>query len=99
MAAPTTGHHKTDYIRTAHLAEVAAAFAVDVLRPGGAFVAKVFRGGTENELLTLLKRNFATVIHMKPPSSRQESVEMYVVAKGFKGRSPATPSAGDGSAD
>jgi 23S rRNA (uridine2552-2'-O)-methyltransferase len=93
MAAPTTGHHKTDYIRTAYLAEVAAAFAVDVLRPGGAFVAKVFRGGTENELLTLLKRNFATVVHMKPPSSRQESVEMYVVAKGFKGRSPVTPSA------
>jgi 23S rRNA (uridine2552-2'-O)-methyltransferase len=86
MASPTTGHHKTDYLRTAHLAEVAAAFAVDVLRPGGSFVAKVFRGGTENELLTLLKRNFATVAHMKPPSSRQESVEMYVVAKGFKGR-------------
>lgn len=86
MAAPTTGHHKTDYIRTAHLCEVAAHFAVDVLNPGGSFVAKVFRGGTEAELLTLLKQNFGTVVHMKPPSSRQESVEMYVVAKGFKGR-------------
>jgi 23S rRNA (uridine2552-2'-O)-methyltransferase len=88
MAAPTTGHHKTDYLRTAMLAEVAAAFAVDVLRPGGSFVAKVFRGGTESDLLTLLKQNFATVAHMKPPSSRQESVEMYVVAKGFKGPRP-----------
>jgi 23S rRNA (uridine2552-2'-O)-methyltransferase len=89
MASPTTGHHKTDYIRTAYLAEVAAAFAVDVLKPGGSFVAKVFRGGTENELLTLLKQNFTTVAHMKPPSSRQESVEMYVVAKGFKGKRDA----------
>ena len=86
MAAPTTGHHKTDYMRTAYLCEVAAHFAVDVLKPGGAFVAKVFRGGTETDLLATLKRNFATVAHMKPPSSRQESVEMYVVAKGFKGR-------------
>lgn len=87
MAAPTTGHHKTDHLRTTYLCEVAAAFAVDVLRPGGAFVAKVFRGGTENELLATLKQNFAQVFHFKPPSSRQESVEMYVVAKGFKGRS------------
>ncbi len=86
MAAPTTGHHKTDYLRTAYLAEVAAAFAIDVLNPGGSFVAKVFRGGTETDLLTVLKQNFAQVVHMKPPSSRQESVEMYVVAKGFKGR-------------
>ncbi len=86
MASPTTGHHKTDYLRTAHLCEVAAAFAIDVLNPGGSFVAKVFRGGTENDLLALLKQNFAQVLHVKPPSSRQESVEMYVVAKGFKGR-------------
>lgn len=86
MAAPTTGHHKTDHLRTTYLCEVAAAFAVDVLRPGGSFVAKVFRGGTENELLATLKQNFAQVFHFKPPSSRQESVEMYVVAKGFKGR-------------
>lgn len=86
MAAPTTGHHKTDHLRTTHLCEVAAAFAVDVLRPGGSFVAKVFRGGTENDLLAMLKQNFQTVAHFKPPASRQESVEMYVVAKGFKGR-------------
>lgn len=89
MAAPTTGHHKTDHLRTTYLCEVAAAFAIDVLRPGGSFVAKVFRGGTENELLATLKQNFAQVFHFKPPSSRQESVEMYVVAKGFKGRPSA----------
>lgn len=91
MAAPTTGHHKTDHLRTTHLCEVAAAFAVDVLKPGGSFVAKVFRGGTENELLALLKQNFAQVLHIKPPASRQESVEMYVVAKGFKGRRDSSP--------
>lgn len=89
MAAPTTGHHKTDYLRTAYLCEVAADFAIHVLRPGGAFIAKVFRGGTENDLLAVLKQNFAQVVHFKPPSSRQESVEMYVVAKGFKGVQPA----------
>lgn len=97
MAAPTTGHQQTDHLRTTYLCEVAAAFAIDVLRPGGAFVAKVFRGGTENELLSTLKQNFAQVVHFKPPSSRQESVEMYVVARGFKGR-PETGAAeaGDG---
>jgi 23S rRNA (uridine2552-2'-O)-methyltransferase len=95
MAAPTTGHHKTDYLKTTYLCEVAVDFAVNVLRPGGAFIAKVFRGGTENELLATLKRHFAEVHHFKPPSSRQESVEMYVVAKGFKGR----PAATDGEAD
>ncbi len=89
IAAPTTGHHKTDHLRTTYLCEVAIAFAVDMLRPGGAFVAKVFRGGTENELLATLKQNFAQVFHFKPPSSRHESVEMYVVAKGFKGRQEA----------
>ena len=73
---------------------MAADFAIDVLRPGGAFVAKVFRGGTENELLATLKQNFAQVFHFKPPSSRQESVEMYVVAKGFKGRAAAPAEAG-----
>lgn len=96
MAAPTTGHHKTDYLRTAYLCEVAAAFAVDVLRPGGAFVAKVFRGGTEAELLATLKRNFSEVAHFKPPSSRQESVEMYVVARGFKGRAAEQLAPDDG---
>ena len=85
MAAPTTGHHKTDHLRTIHLCEVAAEFAREVLRPGGSFVAKVFRGGTENELLAGLKRDYASVAHVKPPSSRQESVEMYVVARGFRG--------------
>ncbi|SON55162.1 Ribosomal RNA large subunit methyltransferase E [Hartmannibacter diazotrophicus] len=90
MAAPTTGHHKTDYLRTMHLCEVAADFAINVLKPGGAFVAKVFRGGTENELLAQLKRHFSTVVHVKPPSSRQESVELYLVARGFKGRADQT---------
>lgn len=95
MAAPTTGHHKTDHLRTMHLCEVAAAFAIDVLRPGGSFVAKVFRGGTENDLLAVLKRNFSTVLHVKPPASRQESVEMYVVAKGFRGQSADESARGD----
>ncbi|KPL50824.1 23S rRNA methyltransferase [Prosthecomicrobium hirschii] len=85
MAAPTTGHHKTDHLRTTHLCEVAADFARQVLKPGGAFVAKVFRGGTETELLAGLKRDYASVAHVKPPASRQESVEMYVVARGFRG--------------
>ena len=85
MAAPTTGHRATDHIRTMHLCEVAADFAVSVLKPGGHFLAKTFQGGTENELLTLLKRNFRTVHHVKPPASRDESVELYILAKGFKG--------------
>lgn len=85
MAAPTTGHHKTDHLRTMHLCEVAADFARRILKPGGAFVAKVFRGGTETELLAGLKRDYASVAHVKPPASRQESVEMYVVARGFRG--------------
>ena len=88
MAAPTTGHHKTDHLRTIHLCEVAAEFAREILKPGGAFVAKVFRGGTENELLAGLKRDYASVAHVKPPASRQESVEMYVVARGFRGGRP-----------
>lgn len=89
MAANTVGHPQTDHLRTIALAETAADFAVQNLQPGGAFVAKVFRGGTENELLAMLKQNFAQVFHFKPPSSRQESVEMYVVAKGFKGSQEA----------
>ena len=87
MAAPTTGHQRTDHLRTMHLCEVAAHFAIEVLTPGGHFLAKTFQGGTENDLLTLLKQNFKSVIHIKPPSSRAESVEMFVLAKGFKGRS------------
>jgi 23S rRNA (uridine2552-2'-O)-methyltransferase len=84
MAAPTTGHRRTDHLRTVHLCEVAADFAVSILSPGGHFVAKVFRGGTEGELLGLLKRSFAAVHHVKPPASRAESVELYLVAKGFR---------------
>ncbi len=86
MAAPTTGHRQTDHIRTMHLCEVAAHFAIDVLGPGGHFLAKTFQGGTERELLNLLKQNFKQVIHVKPASSRAESVEMFLLAKGFKGR-------------
>ena len=86
MAAPTTGHRRTDHIRTMHLAEVAADFAISVLRPGGHFLAKTFQGGTENALLDLLKRNFRSVHHVKPPASRDELVELYLLAKDFKGR-------------
>lgn len=86
MAAPTTGHPPTDHLRIIHMCEIALDFALDVLAPGGVFVAKVFKGGTESELLALLKRHFATVRHAKPPASRAESAETYVVAMGFKGR-------------
>lgn len=92
MAAPTTGHRRTDHIRTMHLCEVAADFAVKVLRPGGHFLAKTFQGGTENDLLDLLKRNFKSVHHVKPPASRDESVELYILAKHFKGRPDAETS-------
>ena len=88
MAAPTTGHRQTDHLRTMHLCEVAAHFAVEVLAEGGHFLAKTFQGGTENDLLTLLKQNFRQVIHVKPGASRAESVEMFLLAKGFKGRVP-----------
>jgi len=86
MAAPTTGHRRTDHIRTAHLGEVAADFALSVLKPGGHFLAKTFQGGAENELLANLKRHFRSVHHVKPPSSRGESVELFLLAKDFKGR-------------
>lgn len=85
MAAPTTGHKRTDHLRTMHLVEVAADFAMQVLKPGGHFLAKAFQGGAENELLARLKQNFTTVHHVKPPASRDESVELYLLAKGFKG--------------
>lgn len=88
MAAPTTGHQKTDHLRTMHLCEVAAHFAIEVLAEGGHFLAKTFQGGTERELLTLLKQNFRQVVHVKPGASRSESVEMFLLAKGFKGRKP-----------
>jgi 23S rRNA (uridine2552-2'-O)-methyltransferase len=85
MAAPTTGHPSTDHLRIIGLVEVALHFAMEVLTPGGTFVAKVFQGGTEKTLLDLLKKNFATVRHAKPPASRQGSAETYVVAMGFRG--------------
>ena len=86
MAAPTTGHHRTDHLCTMHLCEVAAHFAVEVLAEGGHFLAKTFQGGTERDLLTFLKQNFRQVVHVKPGASRAESVEMFLLAKGFKGR-------------
>jgi 23S rRNA (uridine2552-2'-O)-methyltransferase len=85
MAAPATGHAATDHLRIIALAEDAFAFAASVLRPGGAFVAKVFQGGTEGTLLAELKRAFTTVRHAKPAASRAESAETYVVATGFRG--------------
>ncbi|ANM09303.1 RlmE family RNA methyltransferase [Rhizobium sp. N324] len=86
MAALTTGHHRTDHLRTMHLCEVAAQFAVEVLGEGGHFLTKTFQGGTERELLAMLKQNFRQVVHVKPNASRAESVEMFLLAKGFKGR-------------
>lgn len=85
MAAPTTGHRPTDHIRIMALVELAAHFAIEVLAPGGTFVAKVFQGGTEHELLGMLKQHFATTLHAKPKASRQESAETYLIARGFKG--------------
>ena len=84
MAASTVGHTRTDHMRIMMLAEAAAHFACDVLAPGGAFLCKVFQGGTERDLLDLLKRRFATVRHVKPPASRSESAELYVLATGFR---------------
>jgi 23S rRNA (uridine2552-2'-O)-methyltransferase len=86
MAANTVGHKQTDHLRTMGLVEAAADFAIETLSPGGAFVAKVLAGGTDSELLALLKRHFATVKHAKPPASRKGSSEWYVIAQGFKGR-------------
>lgn len=85
MAANTVGHKQTDHLRTMGLVEAAVDFAVEVLKPGGDFVAKVFAGGTDPELLTILKSNFTTVKHAKPPASRKGSVEWYVIAQGKKG--------------
>ena len=85
MAAPTTGHRATDHLRTLALFEIALDVAEDTLRPGGAFVGKVFRGGATGELLTRIKKMFADVKHVKPPASRAESVELYLVATGFRG--------------
>lgn len=85
MASPTTGHRPTDHLRIMALVEIAADFAIKVLAPGGSFVAKVFQGGTEHELLALLKQHFTTTLHAKPPASRSDSAETYLVARGFKG--------------
>ncbi|MBN9281241.1 MAG: RlmE family RNA methyltransferase [Hyphomicrobium denitrificans] len=85
MAAPTVGHAKTDHLRIMGLVEAAAAFAADVLEPGGVFLCKVFQGGTERDLLDMLKRDFKVVRHVKPPASRAESSELYVLATGFRG--------------
>jgi 23S rRNA (uridine2552-2'-O)-methyltransferase len=84
IAPNTTGHHATDHIRIVALAEQACALGVDVLAPGGALVAKVFQGGSERSILEPLKRYFTTVRHAKPPASRKDSSELYVVAKGFR---------------
>jgi len=88
MAAGATGHPATDHLRIMGLLEAALDFAARVLAPGGTFVGKVLKGGTENELLIALKRDFRTVRHAKPPASRDDSAESYVVAQGFRGNRP-----------
>ena len=85
MAASTTGHKQTDHVRTQALAELAALYAVEFLKPGGIFCAKVFQGGTHGDLLINLKSNFKSIKHFKPDASRKGSPETYVIAKGFKG--------------
>src|SRR5277367_6492071 len=85
MAAPTTGHRATDHIRTITLLEAALDLADEVLAPGGAFIGKVFQGGAEGVLLARIKKAFREVRHVKPPASRAESVELYLVATGFRG--------------
>jgi len=86
MAANATGHRQTDHIRIMALAEAAAHFAREVLAPGGSFLCKVLQGGTEAALLAELKRDFASVKHVKPPASRSDSAELYLLARGFRGR-------------
>jgi len=85
MAANATGHRKTDHIKIVALVEAAAEFAREVLAPGGTFLAKVLQGGAEVALLAALKRDFKTVKHVKPPSSRSDSAELYMLATGFRG--------------
>jgi 23S rRNA (uridine2552-2'-O)-methyltransferase len=92
MAANTTGHRKTDQLRLVGLVEAAAAFASEVLRPGGTFLAKTFQSGADAELLAALKRDFASVRHVKPAASRQDSSERYVLATGFRGEAKAVVS-------
>lgn len=90
MAAPTVGHTRTDHLRIMGLAEMAAHFACEILSPGGTFLCKVFQGGAERDLLDMLKRNFATVRHVKPPASRADSAELYVLATGYRGERTPT---------
>jgi len=85
MAANTVGHQQTDHLRTMALVEAGLEFATEVLRPGGTYVAKVLAGGADNQLVAEMKRHFTTVKHAKPPASRKDSSEWYVVAQGFKG--------------
>jgi 23S rRNA (uridine2552-2'-O)-methyltransferase len=85
MAANATGHRPTDHLRIMALAEAAVQFAREVLAGGGSFVCKVLQGGTETALLAALKRDFATVKHVKPPASRSDSAELYLLARGFRG--------------
>ena len=91
MAAPASGHPPTDHLRITVLCEAAAEFAMDVLEPGGTFVAKVLAGGADTALVATLNRAFAKVVHMKPPASRKDSSEKYLVATGFRARPPAEP--------
>jgi 23S rRNA (uridine2552-2'-O)-methyltransferase len=85
MAANTVGHQQTDHLRTMGLVETGLDFAREILRPGGAYVAKVLAGGADNQLVAEMKRSFTTVKHAKPPASRKDSSEWYVIAQGFKG--------------
>ena len=85
MAANATGHRQTDHLRIVALAEAAAEFAREVLNEGGTFLCKVLQGGTEATLLSELKHDFATVKHVKPPASRSDSAELYLLARGFRG--------------
>ena len=85
MAANATGHRKTDHLRIMALAEAAAHFAREILRGGGSFLCKVLQGGTEAALLAELKHDFASVKHVKPPASRSDSAELYLLARGFRG--------------
>ncbi len=89
MAANTVGHPQTDHLRTMALVEAGLLFATEILRPGGAYVAKVLAGGADNDLVAALKKNFTAVKHAKPPASRKGSSEWYVVAQGFKGAAPS----------
>lgn len=86
MAAPTTGHSGTDHLRIMALAEAALELARDILSPGGTFVTKVFQGGAQRDLLDALRRDFSSVRHVKPPASRSDSAELYLVATGFRGK-------------